>query len=133
MGWALYGLLGISRGEKEKMRAQQRRNYLFFDAPVGMIFTIDRVLEVGSWLDYGMFLQNVMVGGARSEGWIPARKCRSRAYQPDRPPRASALADGERVICGMALGPRPTPQAPENRLETEREPVSGFARIRGFE
>jgi nitroreductase len=57
VGWDLYGLLGISRGEAAKMKAQHRRNFLFFDAPVGMIFTIHRKLETGSWLDYGMFLR----------------------------------------------------------------------------
>ena len=130
VGWALYGLLGIARGEKERMRAQQRRNYLFFDAPVGMIFTIDRVLEVGSWLDYGMFLQNVMVA-ARARGLDTCPQMSfARYHRIIR--RALDLPDSERVICGMALG-HADPQAPENRLETEREPVSGFARIRGFE
>ncbi len=49
------------------MHAQHGRNYVFFDAPVGIIFTIDRILEQGSWLDFGMFLQNVMVA-ARARG-----------------------------------------------------------------
>ena len=61
IGWDLYGLLGITRENKDKMRHQHGRNYLFFDAPVGLIFSIDRILEQGSWLDYGMFLQNIMV------------------------------------------------------------------------
>jgi nitroreductase len=61
LGWDLYTLLGIGRGDKAAMHAQHRRNYRFFDAPVGMIFTIDRRLEQGSWLDYGMFLQTLMV------------------------------------------------------------------------
>ncbi len=40
VGWDLYGTLGIARGESGKMRAQHRRNFQFFDAPVGMMFTI---------------------------------------------------------------------------------------------
>ncbi len=67
MGWDLYGLLGIGKADKERMHAQHGRNYRFFDAPVGLIFTIDRVMEQGSWLDYGMFLQNIMVA-ARARG-----------------------------------------------------------------
>ncbi|MGH6611260.1 MAG: nitroreductase, partial [Burkholderiaceae bacterium] len=67
IGWDLYGLLDIGREDKAKMHAQHGRNYLFFDAPVGIIFTIDRILEQGSWLDFGMFLQNVMVA-ARARG-----------------------------------------------------------------
>jgi hypothetical protein len=50
VGWDLYGLLGIGRGDTAKMKAQHRRNFRFFDAPVGMIFTIHRELETGSWL-----------------------------------------------------------------------------------
>ena len=67
IGWDLYGLLGIGREDKAKMHAQHGRNYVFFGAPVGIIFTIDRILEQGSWLDFGMFLQNVMVA-ARARG-----------------------------------------------------------------
>src|SRR5690349_18220211 len=55
VGWELYGLLGIEKGDKQRMHAQHGRNYQFFDAPVGLIFTIDRVLKEGSLLDYGMF------------------------------------------------------------------------------
>jgi nitroreductase len=67
VGWDLYGLLGIGKTDRERMHRQHGRNYVFFDAPVGLIFTIDRILEQGSWLDYGMFLQSVMVA-ARGEG-----------------------------------------------------------------
>jgi len=67
VGWDLYGLLGIARGETARMQAQHARNLVFFDAPVGMIFTIDRRLEIGSWLDYGIFLGNVMTA-ARGRG-----------------------------------------------------------------
>ena len=130
VGWALYGLLGITKGENDRMHAQQRRNYLFFDAPVGLMFTIDRVLEIGSWLDCGMFLQNIMVA-ARARGLDTCPQMSfARYHRIIR--EALALPASERVICGMALG-YADPAAPENRLETEREPVSGFARIRGFE
>src|SRR5258708_32788029 len=74
-------MLGIARGENAKMRAQHRRNFQFFDAPVGMVFTIHRNLATGSWLDYGMFLENIMVA-ARARGlgtcaqaaWTPYHK-----------------------------------------------------------
>ena len=67
IGWDLYGLLGIGKGDKASMHAQHGRNYRFFDAPVGLIFSIDRILRQGSWLDYGMFLENIMVA-ARGRG-----------------------------------------------------------------
>src|SRR3954469_16701022 len=84
LGWDLYGLLGIGKGEREKTKVQHARNFLFFDAPVGLIFTIDDDLEKGSWLDYGMFLQSVMLA-ARAWGLEPARKPRS-------PPRTRSFA-----------------------------------------
>jgi nitroreductase len=67
VGWDLYSLLGITRQDKDRMHTQHGRNYRFFDAPVGLIFTIDRILRQGSWLDYGMFLQNIMLA-ARARG-----------------------------------------------------------------
>jgi nitroreductase len=66
-GWSLYGLLGITKGDKDKMHAQHQRNYRFIDAPVGLMFTLDRVMGRGSLVDYGMFLQNIMVA-ARGQG-----------------------------------------------------------------
>ena len=108
------------------MHAQHGRNYLFFDAPVGLIFTIDRVMAQGSWLDYGMFLQSIMVA-ARGRG---LDTCPQAAFtQYHRLIEAElGLGDQEIVVCGMALG-RADPQAIENTLVTERAPVVEFTRF----
>lgn len=126
IGWDLYGLLGIGREDKARMHAQHGRNYAFFDAPVGLIFTIDRVMEQGSWLDYGMFLQNIMVA-ARARG---LDTCPQAAFTQFHRviERELALPDGDMVVCGMSLGYADTRQI-ENTLVTEREPVTGFARF----
>ncbi len=123
VGWDLYSLLGIGKADKARMHAQHARNYSFFDAPVGLIFTIDRVLRQGSWLDYGMFLQNVMVA-ARGRG---LDTCPQAAFtQFHRIISAElALPASQMVVCGMALG-HADPAAIENTLVTEREPVAGF-------
>lgn len=128
IGWDLYGLLGIGKADKARMHAQHGRNYAFFDAPVGMIFTIDRVLDQGSWLDFGMFLQNIMVA-ARGRG---LDTCPQAAFTPFHRviARELALPDSEMLVCGMALG-HADAAAVENRLVTEREPVAGFARFLG--
>jgi hypothetical protein len=60
-GWGLYGLLGITKGDKDRMHAQHHRNFKFFDAPVGLMFTLDRVMGRGSLVDYGMFMQTLML------------------------------------------------------------------------
>ena len=118
VGWELYGKLGIARGEAAKMKAQHRRNFQFFDAPVGMIFTIDRRLATGSWLDYGMFLQNVMTAPAAVAS-TPARRRHGRHYHRAIRP-VLGLADEETVVCGMALG-YADPDAAENTLVTTRD------------
>ncbi len=124
VGWALFDLLGITREDKGKMREQFARNYLFFDAPVGLIFTIDRVLEIGSWLDYGMFLQNIMVAarGAGLDTCPQGAFARYHAVIREQLP----VSGEEAVICGMSLG-YADETAPENRLISRREPVSVFA------
>ena len=128
VGWDLYSLLGIGKADKARMHEQHARNYAFFDAPVGLIFTIERVMQQGSWLDYGMFLQNVMVA-ARARG---LDTCPQAAFtQFHRIIEAElGLAADEMVVCGMSLGIA-DPAAVENTLVTEREPVSGFARFIG--
>ncbi|QBE67363.1 nitroreductase [Pseudoduganella lutea] len=128
VGWDLYSLLGLTRDNKEGMAAQHARNFNFFDAPVGMIFTIDRIMEQGSWLDYGMFLQNVMIA-ARARG---LDTCPQAAFTQFHSIIAQQLAlpDNEMVVCGMALGVA-DPSRIENSLVTEREPVAGFATFIG--
>jgi len=130
LGWDLYGLLGIGRGDKAAMHAQHRRNFLFFDAPVGLIFTIDRRLERGSLLDYGMFLQNIMLA-ARARGLDTCPQVSWTDF-PHVIARVLALPESEAVVCGMALGYADT-AAPEGRLVPEREPTAGFATLTGFD
>ena len=126
VGWDLYALLGLTRDNKAGMQAQHGRNYAFFDAPVGLIFTIDRVMEQGSWLDYGMFLQNVMIA-ARARG---LDTCPQAAFTQFHRVIAEVLQlpDSEQVVCGMALGFADKSKI-ENTLLTERAPVSEFAKF----
>jgi nitroreductase len=101
-GWGLYGLLGIGKADKDKMHLQHQRNYQFFDAPVGLMFTIDRVLGRGSLLDYGMFLQNIMVA-ARGHGLHTCPQAAWNGFAKIILPHIGAGAD-EMLVCGMALG-----------------------------
>lgn len=123
VGWDLYGLLEIRKGDKERMHAQHGRNYAFFDAPVGLFFTLDRVMQTGSFLDYGMFLQSVMLA-ARSRG---LDTCAQVAFTRFHRVIAAHLGipDHEILVCGMSLGYADT-SAIENSLVTERVPVDGF-------
>ena len=130
LGWDLYGLLGIGKGERDRTKLQHARNYLFFDAPVGLVFTIDEDLETGSWLDYGMFLQGVMLA-ARGMGLDTCPQAAiGSAHEIIR--RHLDIPEREIVVCGMSLG-YARADAVENTLVTVREPVSGFARFLGFD
>lgn len=101
-GWGLYSLLGIEKGEKEKMHQQHRKNFEFFGAPVGLFFTAHRSLEVGSMLDYGMFLQNLMLS-AKAQG---LDTCAQAAWNTFSEVIMSEIgaAEDEKFICGMSLG-----------------------------
>ncbi len=129
VGWDMYGLLGIGKGDFEKTHVQHGRNYSFFDAPVGLMFTIDRILEKGSWLDYGMFIQNVMLA-ARARG---LDTCPQAAFLDFHKiiSECIGIPDNEMVVCGMSLG-WADPDAVINTLYTDRDPVEGFARFSGF-
>lgn len=124
LGKDLYALLGIGKGETAAMKHQFGRNYTFFGAPVGLFVTIERSMNVGSWLDLGTFLQSILVA-ARGFG---LHTCPQQAFAKYHQLIRDELSipDSEIITCGIALG-REDPDAPENKLATEREPVSAFA------
>ncbi len=129
IGWDMYSLLGIERGEHEKMHAQAGENFRFFGAPVGLFFFVEKALELGSWLDCAMFIQNVMLS-ARGQG---LHTCSQAAWPPFHKAvkRQLDLDDHMVLLCGMAIG-HEDQGAPVNRLRTEREPVEAFATFLGF-
>jgi nitroreductase len=124
VGWDLYGSLGIGKRDLTRMHEQHARNYNFFDAPVGMICTIERSLEIGSWLDYGMFLQNICIA-ARARGLDTCPQAAFAKYHKIIREQLS-ISESEVVVCGMALG-YADKTAPENLFPVERVPVDEFA------
>ena len=124
-GWGLYGLLGIGKGDKDKMHAQHQRNFRFFDAPVGLMFTVDKVMGRGSLVDYGMFLQSLMVA-ARAQGLHTCPQAAWNAFCSVILPHIGA-GDNEMLVCGMSLG-HADPDDKVNDFHTPREPVASFTR-----
>jgi len=124
-GWGLYGLLGIGKGDKDKMHAQHQRNYRFFDAPVGLMFTIDRVMGRGSLVDYGAFMQSIMVA-ARGRGLHTCPQAAWNGFAKIIMPHIAA-GEGEMLVCGMALGYADA-DAPVNGFVTPRVPMAEFTR-----
>jgi len=129
IGYDLYDSLGIARTDKARRREQTARNYLFFDAPVGLIFTIDRGLKIGSWLDYGMFLQSIALA-ARARGLDTCMQAAFAHMHKVLRERLS-LPESRVVVCGMSLGYADT-DAPENRFAVERAAVEEFAVFHGL-
>ena len=124
-GWSLYGLLGITKGDKDKMHAQHQRNYRFFDAPVGLMFTLDKVMGRGSLVDYGMFLQTLMLA-ARGMGLHTCPQAAWNGFASIVLPHIGAGED-EMLVCGMALGYADDSEI-VNTFRTPREPVAAFTR-----
>lgn len=129
-GWGLYGTLGIAKGDREATAAQHAKNYTFFGAPVGLFFTIEPDLELGSWLDYGMFLQSIMVA-ARGFGLDTcSQQAWSRFHRVVLP--KLGVPEDHILVTGMALG-WIDPAEPANAFWTEREPLDAFAAFHGFD
>ncbi|NGM23149.1 nitroreductase [Roseomonas stagni] len=122
-GFGLYKLAGIGRGDTQAAHAQRARNFDFFGAPVGLFFSIDRDMEQGSWLDYGMFLQSIMLA-ARAEG---LDTCAQAAFcdHHDVVRAHLGIPDDQALVCGMSIGIADADE-PTNALVTEREPLSTF-------
>jgi nitroreductase len=123
-----YDSLGIARDDVVARARQTCRNFSFFGAPVGLVFTIDACLTRHSWLDLGLFVQNVMIA-ARARG---LDTCPQVSFARFHPVIASQLAlDPQEVTaCGMSLG-FADPQASVNRMGMPRRPVAEFARFHG--
>jgi nitroreductase len=130
LGKAMYSLIGIPRGDQAANWAQWGRNYKFFDAPVGLIFTIDKALDRMSYVDTGMFIQTFMLAakargldtcpqGAWNAFWTVTR-------------RVLNVPEDEYIICGVSLG-WADEDHPVNALVADREPIETFATFHGFE
>ena len=130
LGHELYAILGIGREDKAAREKQMLENFKFFGAPVGLFVTFDRRCAAGTFMDVGMFIENILIG-ARGEGldtcgqaaFINFHKV-VRKHLP--------LADTEMLACGISIG-FADPDAPENKLKPEKLPVDQFTTFLGFE
>ena len=124
-GWSLYGLLGITKADKDAMHQQHQRNFRFFDAPVGLFVTIDRVMGRGSLVDCGMFLQNIMVA-ARAQGLHTCPQAAWNGFAKIIQPIIGA-GENEMLVCGMSLG-YADEAALVNTFHTPRVAVEAFTK-----
>ena len=129
IGWDMYSLLGVAKGDFEGTQQARMRNYEFFGAPVGMMFTLDEDLEIGSWLDLGIFLGSIMIA-ARGHGLHTCPQAAFADFHSVIRPVLN-IPENEIIVCGMALG-HIDPDAPVNGLKTERADLDAFATFDGL-
>jgi nitroreductase len=129
IGWDMYSLLGVAKGDFEGTQRARLRNYEFFGAPVGMIFTLDEDLEMGSWLDLGIYLGAFMIA-ARGRGLDTCPQAAFADFHRIIRPLLN-IPESEIIICGMALG-HIDPAARINALATERAPIGDFVTFDGL-
>ncbi|MBL4863741.1 MAG: nitroreductase [Rhodobiaceae bacterium] len=127
LGKEMYTLLEIPKGDKQANWNQWGRNYKFFDAPVGLIFTIDKDLDRTSWLDIGIFIQSLMLSATARGLDTCAQGAWNQFWKVTKD--VLEIPDNEYVVCGMSLG-YADETAPVNTLVADREPVSSFAFFR---
>jgi len=122
-GWSLYNTLGITREDKAGMKRQHGRNLEFFDAPLVLFITLDNDMETGSWMDTGMFIQNIMIA-ARS---LDLHTCPQAALSnyPGIIRSHLQIADDQIIACGISLGYEDTGH-PANQFSTSRLEVDEF-------
>jgi nitroreductase len=124
IGIDMYRILGIAKGDAEGMHRQAARNFTFFDAPVGLIFALDRAFVPSSAIDLGMFMGNVMTA-ARARGLDTCPQAALGIYHRV-VTRVLGIGDQHVVMCGMALG-YADHGAAIDALRTEREPAERFS------
>lgn len=129
VGWGLYGLLGIEKGDREGSTRQAMRNFKFFDAPVGIFVTVDSYLTRGSWADAGMYIQTIMLA-AKGHG---LDTCPQAAWIPFQEPifKHLGIPEDQSLVSGMSLGFIDDTKI-ENTLVSDREPVEEVVHYRGF-
>jgi nitroreductase len=123
VGKQLYTLLDVQRGDAAGMLKQFRKNYDFFDAPVGMILCVEKRMGNGQWIDCGIFLDQLMLL-AREKGLHTCPQAAFSRYQHV-VRRELGVPEDQTVICGLALG-HADPDVIPNNLITERAPIQDF-------
>ena len=123
VGWDLYALLDIQKGDYEKTKSFHVQNFSFFGAPLGLIFTIEKDLGWMSWLDYGMFLQNICIA-ARAYGLHTCAQASWSGVHEDISPLLK-ISENHLIHCGMSIGMEDK-KAVVNQLRTDRADLDDF-------
>ena len=125
-GLLMYSTLGITRDDKERQLDQWAANYRAFDAPTMLLFFMDKIMEAGSYMDFGMFLQSVMLS-AVEEGLATCPQAALGEY-PDIVRKELGYGENMTVMCGMAIGYEDR-SALVNSYRTIRENIDEYTKF----
>ena len=125
-GLLMYSTLDIKREDTERQMDQWAANYRSFDAPVMLLFFIDPIMERGSYMDYGMFLQSIMLV-AEEQGLATCPQASLGDYPHIIKPELG-YADDNILLCGIALGYEDK-EAVVNSYRTSRLDVDEFTKF----
>lgn len=123
-GLKLYHAMGIGPKDKQQQLEAWSRNYRFFDAPVGLLFFLERDMQTGSWMDMGMFMQSIML--AAKEFGLDTCPQASLAEYPDIVRTMLEMDRNWLLLAGMAMG-YADPASPLNQYRLSRESVDSFS------
>jgi nitroreductase len=124
-GLLMYSTLEISREDKQKQLDQWALNYQAFGAPVILLFFIDKVMEKGSYMDYGMFLQSIMLS-AVEHGLATCPQAALGEY-PEIVREELCYSQDKVLLCGIAIGYEDK-SAIVNSYRTPREELDKIVR-----
>jgi nitroreductase len=129
-GVQLYAALKIVRDDMDGRLIQYKRNFEFFNAPVGLFITIERRLGVAQWTDLGGYLATLMVlargyglDTCPQESW--ARICKTVGG-------FLKLPDDHMLFCGVALGYGDRAH-PANSFRSHRARLEEYCTFLGFD
>ena len=129
-GEDLYASIGVGRDDRPARFRQLARNTLFFGAPVGLFFCLDRKLGLPQWADLGMYMQTFMLLAVEAGLATCAQEYWAR--YPQTVAKFVGLPDDHMLFSGMALG-YPDDTAPINNWRTRRDPLEVWSELRGFD
>ncbi len=125
-GMLLYETLNIKRDDTETRLKQWAKNYSAFGAPTTLYFFVHNLADKGSFLDYGLFLQSVMLM-ATSLGLATCPQA-ALAEFPDIVKSELGYSTNYTLVCGLAIGYEDT-KAPINNYRTPRDEVAQFTKF----
>ena len=117
---ALYGSMGIERSDKEARMMAMLRNWMFFDAPHALFFTMEKYLNIMGAVDIGIYAQTVSL--LMMEEGISSCMQGALGQFPEPVREFLSIPEEYGILFGMSFGYEDK-TAKANATRTERVPL----------